>query len=142
MLSLRGYKLVKLQCDWLNIGANCSQTCRTSGSRRRLGMNRLRNTCLCGVCSMQLIKYLNSRVFYYLNTTPVIMLVILRLRSIWISLNGSLLGLVQPRTQALPLRPLGKDPGERWSRVSQNLGDRKFLLLGWRGAWNICFAEI
>ena len=49
---------------------------------------------------------------------------------------------LQPRTQALPLRPLGKDPCERWSRVSQNLGDRIFLLLGWRGAWNICFAEI
>ena len=31
---------------------------------------------------------------------------------------------LQPRTQALPLRPLGRDPGERWSRVSQNLGDR------------------
>ena len=44
--------------------------------------------------------------------------------------------------QALSLLPLGKDPGERWSRVSQNLGDRNFLLLGWRGAWNICFAEI
>ena len=29
----------------------------------------------------------------------------------------------QPRTQALPLRPLGKDPGERWSHVSQNLGE-------------------
>ena len=33
-------------------------------------------------------------------------------------------GLTQPRTQALPLRSLGKDPGERWWRVSQNLGDR------------------
>ena len=32
--------------------------------------------------------------------------------------------LPQPRTQALPLRLLGKDPGERWSLVSQELGDR------------------
>ena len=38
----------------------------------------------------------------------------------------------QPRTQALTYTrpPLRKDPGERWSRVSQNMGDRNFVLLG------------
>ena len=39
---------------------------------------------------MQQIKYFNSEL-YYLNTTPVIMLVILRLRSFLISLNWSLI---------------------------------------------------
>ena len=74
-----------MQCDWLRIGC----------SRRKLGKSRLRNTCLCGrlwYTTDKIFQY--SRVIYYLNTTPVIMLVILRLRSFLISLNRSLLGLV------------------------------------------------
>ena len=29
--------------------------------------------------------------------------------------------------------PAWERPGERWSRVSQSLGDRNVLLIGWRG---------
>ena len=55
---------------------------RTSRSERKLGMNRLRNNCLCGVCGIYTTdNYFNSRALYYLNTTPVILLLILRLRS-------------------------------------------------------------